>query len=56
MCGRFHIVAEGLRVYVEDNDTASHRPRATKARLAAMDPELYAYVERLFLVEFSKAA
>ncbi|HUA08291.1 MAG TPA: hypothetical protein VMA98_03385 [Candidatus Acidoferrales bacterium] len=48
--------AEGLRAYVEINDPASHWPRATKARLAAIDPGLYEYVEQLFRTEFSQAA
>jgi hypothetical protein len=48
--------AEGLRAFVEANDPASHWPRATKARLAAIDPELYDYVEKLFLYDFKVAA
>jgi hypothetical protein len=48
--------AEGLRAFVEANDPASHWPRATKARLEAIDPDMFAYVERLFRVEFSCAA
>jgi hypothetical protein len=48
--------AEGLRAFVEANDPASHWPRATKARLEAIDPEMFAYVEQLFLMEFSRAA
>ena len=48
--------AEGLRAFVEANDPASHWPRATKARLAAIDPGLYEYVERLFDSEFRAAA
>ncbi len=48
--------AEGLRAFVEANDPASHWPRATKARLAAIDPEMFEYVERLFRVEFCAAA
>ncbi len=48
--------AEGLRAYVEVNDRASHWPRATKARLKNIDPGLYEYVERLFLVDFQLAA
>jgi hypothetical protein len=40
--------AEALRAYVEANDCASHWPRATKARLRAIDPQLYAYVDELF--------
>lgn len=48
--------AEALRAYVEANDPASHWPRATKTRLLNIDPELWAYVERLFATEFSMAA
>jgi hypothetical protein len=48
--------AEALRAYVEANDPASHWPRATKARLRCIDPELFAYVERLFRISFSAAA
>jgi hypothetical protein len=53
---QFHIIAEALRAFVEANDPASHWPRATKARLEAIDPELFEYVERLFAIEFSVAA
>ena len=48
--------AEGLRAFVEANDPASHWPRATKARLQKLDPELFEYLKRLFSVEFSAAA
>lgn len=48
--------AEALRAYVEINDPASHWPPATKARLAAIDPEMFAYVEHLFRIEFQAAA
>ena len=48
--------AEGLRAFVEVNDPASHWPRATKARLEAIDPQMFAYVEQLFRTEFSQAA
>lgn len=48
--------AEALRAYVECNDPASFWPRATKARLRKVDPELYDYVERLFACEFLAAA
>jgi hypothetical protein len=48
--------AEALRAFVEANDPASHWPRATKARLEAIDPEMFAYVERLFQTEFQQAA
>ncbi|MBV8579917.1 MAG: hypothetical protein JOZ86_04725 [Candidatus Eremiobacteraeota bacterium] len=48
--------AEGLRAFVEANDVASYWPRATKARLKKIDAGLYAYVDRLFRVEFDAAA
>jgi hypothetical protein len=48
--------AEGLRAFVEANDPASHWPRATKARLAAIDPDMFAYVEQLFRTKFATAA
>jgi hypothetical protein len=48
--------AEALRAYVEVNDVTSHWPRATKARLRRIDPGLYEFVERLFLVDFKVAA
>ncbi len=48
--------AEGLRAFVEINDVASHWPRATKARLRKVDPELYEYVDRLFRYSFKAAA
>jgi hypothetical protein len=48
--------AEALRAYVEANDAVSHWPRATKARLQTIDAGLYAYVERLFTVEFHRQA
>jgi len=48
--------AEALRAYVEANDRASHWPRATKARLAAIDPQMFDYVKRLFNSEFRRAA
>ncbi len=48
--------AEALRAYVEINDVTSHWPRATKARLRKVDPDLYNYAERLFLVDFRFAA
>lgn len=48
--------AEALRAFVEANDMASHWPRATKARLKKIDAGLYAYVDRLFRVDFRAAA
>jgi hypothetical protein len=53
---QFHIIAEGLRAFVEANDPASHWPRATRVRLQAVDPEMFKYVERLFDGEFRAAA
>ena len=48
--------AEALRAFVEANDPASRWPRATRARLQLIDPELFARVERLFAEEFCAAA
>jgi hypothetical protein len=48
--------AEALRAYVEANDPASHWPRATKARLEAIDPAMFEYVGRVFATEFRAAA
>jgi hypothetical protein len=48
--------AEALRAYVEANDNASHWPRATKSRLRSIDPELYAYIQRLFRIDFHAPA
>jgi hypothetical protein len=48
--------AEAMRAYVEVNDVTSHWPRATKARLRRIDSRLYEYVDRLFSVEFARAA
>lgn len=47
--------AEALRAYVEANDPASFWPRATRARLKRIDPQMYDYVDRLFRTEFSAA-
>jgi hypothetical protein len=41
---------------VEANDPASHWPRAAKARLKAIDREMFEYVEQLFQMEFLRAA
>jgi hypothetical protein len=41
---------------VEANDPTSNWPRATKARLEAIDPELYNHVAQLFAGEFRRAA
>lgn len=48
--------AESLRAYVEANDTNSFWPRATRDRLRRIHPDMYEYVERLFMTEFAKAA
>ena len=48
--------AECVRAYVEANDPHSFWPRATRARLAHIDPAMFAYIERLFTAEFAQAA
>jgi hypothetical protein len=48
--------AEAMRAYVEANDSVSLWPRVTRARLRRIDPPMYAYVDRLFAVEFRSAA
>lgn len=48
--------AESLRAYVEINDPASFWPRATRARLRRVDPNMYAYVAKLFTGGFEAAA
>ena len=48
--------AEGLRAYVEINDAGSPWPRATRARLAAIDPGLHAYIAALFSGGFEDEA
>ena len=45
-------VAEAFRAFVECNDVTSHWPRATKERLNRVDPEMYAWVARLFASGF----
>jgi hypothetical protein len=47
--------AEALRAFVEANDPSSHWPRATKARLQKLDPNLFEYVDDLFATEFLRA-
>lgn len=44
--------AEGLRAWVEANDPSSLWPRATRARLRALDPQMAAIVEALFTERF----
>lgn len=46
--------AEGLRAYVEINDTASPWPRVSRARLACIDPGLFGYIDALFESGFEK--
>lgn len=48
--------AESLRAYVEVNDPDSPWPKATRARLTAVDPGLAAYIEELFESEFAARA
>ncbi|HET9097081.1 MAG TPA: hypothetical protein VFN37_10495, partial [Candidatus Baltobacteraceae bacterium] len=48
--------AESLRAYVEINDPASFWPRATRARLRRVDPQMYEYVAELFHKGFELAA
>lgn len=44
--------AECVRAYVEVNDAQSPWPKATRARLRAIDQSMYAFVEALFTTEF----
>lgn len=48
--------AEALRAWVEANDVSSLWPRATRARLRALDPAMAAYVEELFAVRLREPA
>lgn len=48
--------AECVRAFVEANDPASFWPRATRARLRRIDPQMYAYVDDLFRCGFEAAA
>lgn len=48
--------AESVRAFVEANDPASFWPRATRARLRRIDPEMYEYVAGLFASGFACAA
>jgi hypothetical protein len=45
---QFHIIAESVRAWVEANDPRSPWPRATRARLRALDPAMAAILESLF--------
>ncbi len=40
--------AESLRAYVEVNDAHSPWPKATRSRLAAVDPAMHSVIEELF--------
>ena len=40
--------AECVRAYVEANDAHSFWPRATRARLERIDPQMHAYLTRVF--------
>jgi hypothetical protein len=44
--------AESLRAYVEANDAHCSWPRATRRRLAALDPAMFRYIGELFDSEF----
>lgn len=48
--------AESVRAFVEANDPASFWPRATRARLRRVDPQMYEYVDAIFRSEFTRAA
>jgi hypothetical protein len=45
--------AEAVRAWVEANDPHSLWPRATRARLAAVDPAMHAIVASLFANELA---
>ena len=47
--------AENVRAFVEANDPDSPWPRATRGRLAALDPTMLAIVERIFASSFDFA-
>lgn len=40
--------AESVRAYVEVNDARSPWPKATRARLAGIDPAMHLHIERIF--------
>jgi hypothetical protein len=44
--------AESMRAYVEVNDASSPWPPATRARLAAVDATMFAFLEELFATGF----
>ena len=43
--------AEAVRAFVECNDPSSHWPKATRARLQRLQPEMYSYLERILNFE-----
>jgi hypothetical protein len=45
--------AEAMRAWVEANDARSPWPRATRARLRALDPAMATILERLFALELA---
>lgn len=48
--------AESMRAYVELNDPGSPWPKATRARLAIVDPPMYAYIAGLLKNGFPASA
>jgi hypothetical protein len=44
--------AESLRAYVEVNDPHSPWPKATRERLARIDPQMHGYISDLFQADF----
>jgi len=44
--------AESMRAYVEVNDAVSPWPKATRARLAEIDPPMFTVLEKLFAGAF----
>jgi hypothetical protein len=47
--------AECVRAWVGVNDPRSPWPRATRARLRALDPPMAAFIERLFATDLAHA-
>lgn len=47
--------AESLRAYVEVNDAQSPWPKATRARLQAVDPAMHDFIAELFAIDFASA-
>lgn len=48
--------AESVRAYVEVNDAQSFWPRATRARLRRIDPQMFGYIREIFERRFDLAA